>query len=71
MIDIMSLFIIIFSLNRLINFKRGDPKLSSKWYEEKLGFKLIYLEEEAAVMKIAEEYQTVICLVRTITIILV
>ncbi|KQL19759.1 VOC family protein [Cytobacillus solani] len=42
-----------------------DPKLSSKWYEENLGFKLIYLEEEAAVMKIAEESQTVVCLVRT------
>lgn len=26
-----------------------DPKLSSKWYEEILGFKLQYIEEGAAV----------------------
>lgn len=43
-----------------------DPKLSAKWYEEKLGFILIYIEEEAAVMKIGELSQTVVCLVRTI-----
>ncbi|MCP1123432.1 glyoxalase/bleomycin resistance/dioxygenase family protein [Bacillus sp. AFS018417] len=43
-----------------------DPKISAEWYEEKLGFKLIYIEREAAVMKIAEESQTVICLVRTV-----
>jgi len=43
-----------------------DPKLSAKWYEEILGFKLLYIEEEAAVMKIAEESQTVVCLVRTL-----
>ncbi len=25
-----------------------DPQLSAKWYEEKLGFKLLYIEEDAA-----------------------
>lgn len=43
-----------------------DPKISAEWYEEKLGFKLIYIEKEAAVMKIAEESQTVVCLVKTV-----
>ncbi|MFB4169367.1 VOC family protein [Virgibacillus sp. JSM 102003] len=43
-----------------------DPKLSAKWYEEKLGLTLNYIEEEAAVMKLAEASQTVICLVRTL-----
>ncbi|MBO1628462.1 VOC family protein [Bacillus arachidis] len=43
-----------------------DPKISSEWYEEKLGFKLIYIEKEAAVMKIEEESQTVVCLVKTV-----
>ncbi|MGG2017043.1 VOC family protein [Bacillus sp. S10(2024)] len=43
-----------------------DPKIAAKWYEEKLGFKLIYIENEAAVMKIEEESQTVVCLVRTV-----
>jgi len=43
-----------------------DPKLSAKWYEEKLGFTLIYIDEEAAVMQIAEKSQTVVCLVRTL-----
>ncbi|SFD69838.1 Catechol 2,3-dioxygenase [Bacillus sp. 491mf] len=43
-----------------------DPKISAKWYEEKLGFKLIYIENEAAVMKIEEGSQTVVCLVRTV-----
>jgi len=41
-----------------------DPESSAKWYEEILGFKLLYIESEAAVMKIAEESQTVVCLVR-------
>jgi glyoxylase I family protein len=43
-----------------------DPDLSSRWYEEILGFKLIYIEEEAAVMKIGDQSQTVVCLVRTL-----
>lgn len=43
-----------------------DPEVSAKWYEEILGFKLIYIEEEAAVMKIGEQSQTVVCLVRTL-----
>jgi len=43
-----------------------DPVVSAKWYEEILGFKLIYIEEEAAVMKIGEQSQTVVCLVRTL-----
>lgn len=43
-----------------------DPNFSAKWYEEVLGFKLIYIEEEAAVMRINEESQTVVCLVRTL-----
>jgi glyoxylase I family protein len=42
-----------------------DPGFSAKWYEEILGFKPIYIEEEAAVMKIGEQSQTVVCLVRT------
>lgn len=42
-----------------------DPQLSAKWYEEKLGFKLLYIEEDAAVMKIAERSATVVCLVKT------
>ncbi|HEY4551592.1 MAG TPA: VOC family protein [Bacillaceae bacterium] len=42
-----------------------DPGKSAKWYEEKLGFSLIYIEEEAAVMRIAEGAQTVVCLVKT------
>lgn len=32
-----------------------NPKLSAKWYEEILGFELIYIEEEAAVMRIGEQ----------------
>ena len=43
-----------------------DPKISANWYEEILGFKLLYIEEEAAVMKIAEQSQTVVCLVKTL-----
>ena len=43
-----------------------NPELSAKWYEEILGFKLVYIEEEAAVMKISEQSQTVVCLVKTI-----
>lgn len=31
-----------------------------------LGFELIYIEEETAVMKIGEHSQTVVCLVRTL-----
>lgn len=42
-----------------------NPKLSAKWYEEILGFELIYIEEEAAVMRIGEQSQTVVCLVKT------
>lgn len=43
-----------------------DPGVSVKWYEEILGFQLIYIEEEAAVMRIHEQSQTVVCLVRTL-----
>ncbi|WP_041061579.1 VOC family protein [Jeotgalibacillus campisalis] len=43
-----------------------DPELSAKWYEEILGFSLIYIEEEAAVMRVAEQSQTVVCLVKTL-----
>ena len=43
-----------------------DPKLSANWYEEILGFKLLYIEEEAAVLKISEQSQTVVCLVKTL-----
>ncbi|MCM3389902.1 VOC family protein [Ureibacillus chungkukjangi] len=42
-----------------------NPEISAKWYEEILGFRLIYIEEEAAVMKIHVQAQTVVCLVRT------
>ena len=42
-----------------------DAELSAKWYEEILGFKLIYIEKEAVVMKIGEQSQTVVCLVKT------
>ena len=42
-----------------------DVELSAKWYEEILGFTIIYIEKEAAVMRIADKSQTVICLVRT------
>ncbi len=42
-----------------------DPELSAKWYEEILGFQLIYIEEEAAVMRIGDQSQTVVCLVKT------
>ncbi|MFC5734652.1 VOC family protein [Cytobacillus gottheilii] len=42
-----------------------DPELSAKWYGEILGFKLIYIEEEAAVMRIGDQSQTVVCLVKT------
>lgn len=43
-----------------------DPKLSANWYKEILGFKLLYIEEEAAVLKISEQSQTVVCLVKTL-----
>ncbi len=42
-----------------------DPELSAKWYGEILGFKLLYIEENAAVMQIAELSPTVVCLVKT------
>jgi glyoxylase I family protein len=42
-----------------------DPNFSAIWYAEKLGFKLVYLEEEAAVMRIGEDTKTVVCLVKT------
>lgn len=42
-----------------------NPELSAGWYEEVLGFQLIYMEKEAAVMRIGEQSQTVVCLVRT------
>lgn len=42
-----------------------NPASSAQWYEEVLGFKPVYIEEEAAVMRIEEEAQTVVCLVRT------
>lgn len=41
-----------------------NPELSAKWYEEKLGFSLLYLEEGAAVMEIDAESKTVVCLVK-------
>ncbi|WP_456279490.1 VOC family protein [Bacillus sp. AK128] len=43
-----------------------NPALSASWYEEILGFQLIYMEEDAAVMKIGEQAQTVVCLVKTL-----
>lgn len=42
-----------------------DPQISAKWYEEKLGFSLLYIEENAAVMKMNEHSQTVVSLVKT------
>lgn len=42
-----------------------NPELSAKWYEEKLGFTQIYIQEEAATMRISPDAQTVVCLVRT------
>ncbi|KHE71016.1 VOC family protein, partial [Halobacillus sp. BBL2006] len=42
-----------------------NPSHSAKWYEEKLGCKPLHVEKEAVTMKLAEESQTVICLVRT------
>ncbi|WP_053368078.1 VOC family protein [Bacillus sp. FJAT-27245] len=42
-----------------------DPAASAKWYDEILGFSLLYIEKEAAVMKISEQAQTVVCLVKT------
>ncbi len=41
-----------------------DPKASAKWYSEKLGFKVVYMVEEAVVMEIGAASQTVVCLVR-------
>lgn len=41
-----------------------NPEQSAKWYEEKLGFSLLYLQEGAAVMKIDAGSQTVVCLVK-------
>lgn len=42
-----------------------NPHISSRWYEEKLGFSLLYIEETAAVMKINDSSQTVVSLVKT------
>lgn len=42
-----------------------NPEVSAKWYEEILGFSMVYQEEEAAVLRIAEVSQTVVCLVKT------
>jgi len=42
-----------------------DPAASAKWYEEKLGFRLLFEEPEATVMKISETAPTVVCLVCT------
>ncbi|WP_409304885.1 VOC family protein [Peribacillus sp. SCS-155] len=42
-----------------------DPKASAEWYGSVLGFSLVYIEEEAAVLKIAADSKTVVCLVRT------
>jgi glyoxylase I family protein len=42
-----------------------NPAASMKWYEDILGFKHIYCEDDAAVMRIGVESQTVICLVKT------
>ncbi|TKC20137.1 VOC family protein [Robertmurraya kyonggiensis] len=44
----------------------NNPDVSAKWYEEVLGFTLVYQEEEAAVLRISGESQTVVCLVRTV-----
>lgn len=43
-----------------------DPELSAKWYQEILGFQLVYIEEEAVVMKISNQSETVVCLVKTL-----
>ncbi len=42
-----------------------DPQVLATWYEEQLGFTLLNIEAEAAVMKIADVSQTVVCLVRS------
>ncbi|WJQ83073.1 VOC family protein [Brevibacillus brevis] len=41
-----------------------DPGASAKWYEEKLGCRPLFVEEEAVTMRISDESSTVICLVR-------
>lgn len=41
-----------------------NPEVSAKWYEEILGFTLVYQEDEAAVLRISEESPTVVCVVR-------
>lgn len=41
-----------------------DPSASAKWYEEKLGCIPLFVEEEAVTMRISDESNTVICLVR-------
>ncbi|MEK3975872.1 MULTISPECIES: VOC family protein [unclassified Psychrobacillus] len=41
-----------------------NPAVSAQWYETVLGFKLNYIEEEAAVMKISNNSPTVVCLVK-------
>ena len=40
------------------------PEVSARWYEEVLGFRLNYIEEEAAVMNISNDSPTVVCLVK-------
>lgn len=41
-----------------------DPSISAKWYEKILGFTLVYIENEAAVLRISEQSLTVVCLVK-------
>ncbi|MGG4491265.1 VOC family protein [Metabacillus idriensis] len=41
----------------------SNIKQSVQWYKDKLGFKLLYIEKEAGVMRLSNE--TVICLVHT------
>jgi catechol 2,3-dioxygenase-like lactoylglutathione lyase family enzyme len=42
-----------------------NPAVSAEWYERVLGFSLVYLEEEAAVMEFSSPCETVVCLVKT------
>ncbi|WP_077624473.1 VOC family protein [Sediminibacillus massiliensis] len=42
-----------------------NPRKSAEWYERILGFKQLYVDEEAVTMKISDKAQTVITLVRT------
>lgn len=45
----------------------SNPILSAKWYREKLDCKLIYFENDKAVLRMDGKSTTVICLVRTAT----